>query len=236
MIKVAVVEDNEMDIQLLTQYIEKYKVESDAEISLDIYTDGAMLVESRNKPYDIIFMDIEMPFLDGMSAAEEIRKSDDEVIIIFVTSMVQYAIKGYEVGALDYIVKPASYFAFSQRLTKAISKLKKTTAKYIAVKISGGVKKLKIANIKYIESQRNQLVYYTTHEDIATYSTLKAAEAELCDLDFSKANNGCLINLRHVDAIKSGCAIVGGKSIPLSRSRRAGFEAALVKYIGEATK
>ena len=236
MVRIAVVEDSENDIKTMTEYIERYNAESDNDISFDVYTDGAMLVESRNKTYDIIIMDIDMPLLDGMRAAEEIRKSDDEVIIIFVTSMAQYAIKGYEVGALDYILKPVSYFALSQRLSKAISRLRKTTARYITVRVNRGVQKLDVADIKYIESQKNLLVYHTVNEKLVTYSTLKVAEAALKDMNFSKGNSGCLINLRHVDAVKDGCAVVGGEHVPLSRSQRAGFEAALVKYIGEATK
>ena len=235
-VRIAIVEDNENDIRMMTEYINRYNAESDSDISFDVYTDGAMLVEKRNKSYDIIIMDIEMPLLDGMGAAEEIRKSDDEVIIIFVTSMAQYAIKGYEVGALDYILKPVSYFALSQRLNKAISRLNKAAAQYIAVRINRGVQKLDVADIKYIESQKNLLAYHTVNEKLVTYSTLKVAEAELKDMNFSKGNNGCLINLRHVDAIRDGCAIVGEAQISLSRSRRADFEAALIKYIGETTK
>ena len=235
MVKIAIVEDNENDIRVMLEYINKYNADADAEISFDVYTDGAMFVETRNKSYDIIIMDIEMPLLDGMSAAEEIRKSDDEVIIIFVTSMAQYAIKGYEVGALDYLLKPVSYFALSQRLNKAISRLSKSTAQYIAVKVSRGVKKINIADIKYVESKKNLLIYHTLDGEISTYSTLKVAEAELKDMTFSKGNNGCLINLRHVDAVRDGCAVVGGAHIPLSRSRKGDFEAALVKFIGEAT-
>ena len=70
-----------------------------------------------------------MKFMDGMSAAEEIRKVDTEVVIIFITNMAQYAIRGYAVDALDYVLKPVSYFAFSQRLSRAIGRMKKTRDK-----------------------------------------------------------------------------------------------------------
>lgn len=61
-----------------------------------------------------------MKFMDGMAAAEEIRKMDSEVIIIFITNMTQYAIRGYEVDALDYMLKPVNYFAFSQNWIKLL--------------------------------------------------------------------------------------------------------------------
>ncbi len=75
-------------------------------------------------------MDVEMKFMDGMSAAEEIRKMDTEVVIIFITNMAQYAIRGYAVDALDYVLKPVSYFAFSQRLNRAIGRMKKRDKDY----------------------------------------------------------------------------------------------------------
>ena len=69
-------------------------------------------------------MDIEMKFINGMTAAEEIRRVDSKVIIIFITYMAQYAIQGYKVGALDYILKPVSYFAFSKHIGDAIARVK----------------------------------------------------------------------------------------------------------------
>lgn len=92
---------------------------------ITIYSDGDQIVNKYQSQYDIILMDVEMKFMDGMSAAEEIRKVDTEVIIIFITNMAQYAIRGYAVDALDYVLKPVSYFAFSQRLSRAIGRMKK---------------------------------------------------------------------------------------------------------------
>ena len=70
-------------------------------------------------------MDIQMRFMDGMTAAEKIRTLDHEVIIMFITNMIQYAVRGYEVDAMDYVVKPVEYFAFSQKLDKAIGRMKR---------------------------------------------------------------------------------------------------------------
>ena len=233
MIKIAIVENSESDISLLTDYLNRYIKDSSNEIVYDVYTDGAMLVERRDKSYNIIIMDIEMPIMDGMKAAEEIRKTDDEVIIMFITNMAQYAIKGYEVGALDYLLKPVSYFALSQRLDKAILRSRKTAAQYINVRVNRGMQKINVADIKYIESRKHLLVYHTSDEEFITNGTIKNTEAALQNMNFAKANNGCLINLRHVDATREGCVIVGKEQIPLSRSRKASFEEALANYISD---
>ena len=114
MIRIAIVEDDELYIDQLRQYLKDFQEEIDEIFEVKIYRDGDGITSDYKAQYDLILMDIQMRFVDGMTAAEEIRKMDSEVIIIFITNMAQYAIRGYEVGALDYILKPVTYFAFSQ--------------------------------------------------------------------------------------------------------------------------
>lgn len=125
MIKIAIVEDEAMYAKQLEEFLRQYEKENGEAFDITIYSDGDQIVNKYRSQYDIILMDVEMKFMDGMSAAEEIRKVDTEVVIIFITNMAQYAIRGYAVDALDYVLKPVSYFAFSQRLSRAIGRMKK---------------------------------------------------------------------------------------------------------------
>ena len=169
-------------------------------------------------------------------AAEEIRKADTEVVIIFITNMAQYAIRGYAVDALDYVLKPVSYFAFSQRLNRAISRMKKREQKVITVNIKGGAVRINIANIYYIESQGHNLVLHTILGDYESAGTMKEVEEKLQGLNFCRGNKGYLINLQHVDGIQDGCAVVKGEPLLLSRSRKKEFMEALTNYWGEVVK
>lgn len=119
MIRLALVEDDELYRSQLREYIDKYSAASGEKFTVTEFSDGDEIALGYKAVYDIILMDIEMKFMDGMMAAEEIRKVDTEVIIIFITNSPQYAIKGYAVDALDYVLKPVSYYAFSQRLGRA---------------------------------------------------------------------------------------------------------------------
>ena len=177
-----------------------------------------------------------MKFMDGMSAAEEIRKVDTEVVIIFITNMAQYAIRGYAVDALDYVLKPVSYFAFSQRLNRAISRMKKREQKVITVNIKGGAVRINIANIYYIESQGHNLVLHTILGDYESVGTMKEVEEKLQGLNFCRGNKGYLINLQHVEGLQDGCAVVKGEPLLLSRSRKKEFMEALTNYWGEVVK
>lgn len=123
MIRLALVEDDELYRSQLREYIDKYSAVSGEKFTVTEFSDGDEIALGYKAVYDIILMDIEMKFMDGMMAAEEIRKVDTEVIIIFITNSPQYAIKGYAVDALDYVLKPVSYYAFSQRLGRAVERV-----------------------------------------------------------------------------------------------------------------
>ena len=97
MIKIAIVEDEAMYAKQLQDFLRQYETENGEAFDITIYSDGDQIVHKYKSQFDIILMDVEMKFMDGMSAAEEIRKIDTEVVIIFITNMAQYAIRGYAV-------------------------------------------------------------------------------------------------------------------------------------------
>lgn len=113
MIRIAIVEDEEAYAAQLTEFLHKYEEEENAVFEITRFRDGDEITEKYRASFDIILMDVQMQFMDGISAAEEIRKTDSEVVIIFITNMRQYALRGYAVDAMDYVLKPISYFAFS---------------------------------------------------------------------------------------------------------------------------
>ena len=236
MIKIAIVEDEAMYAKQLEKFLHQYEKENGEAFDITIYSDGDQIVNKYRSQYDIILMDVEMKFMDGMSAAEEIRKVDTEVVIIFITNMAQYAICGYAVDALDYVLKPVSYFAFSQRLSRAIGRMKKRETKMIMVSMKGGTVRINIANIYYIESQGHTLILHTILGDYETTGTMKEMEEKLADMNFCRGNKGYLINLAHVDGITDGCAMVKGERLVLSRARKKEFMEELTKYWGEVIK
>ena len=236
MIKIAIVEDEHAYAMQLQEYLHQYETENGEVFEISLFSDGDEIVHKYNPIYDIILMDVEMKFMDGMSAAEEIRKVDTEVVIIFITNMPQYAIRGYAVDALDYVLKPVSYFAFSQRLNRAISRMKKRESKTLSISIKGGTVRLDVANITYIESQGHTLIFHTVSGDYETSGTMKELEADLAEVNFYRGNKGYLINLAHVEGIKEGCAVVRGEQLLLSRARKREFMETLTRYWGEVMK
>ena len=236
MISIAIVEDEDSCAKQMEEYLARYAAESGEEFETVRFCDGDEILENYRAQYDIILMDVQMKFMDGMTAAEEIRKVDPEVVIIFITNMAQYAIRGYAVDALDYVLKPVSYFAFSQRLERAIGRMKRRARRYMTIAIRGGARKLDISSILYVESQGHNLVFVTEGEEHTTTGTIREVEEKLESFGFFRCNKGCLVNLEYVDGVRDGCAIVGGQALPVSRGRKNEFLAALTDYVGEVVK
>ena len=197
------------------------------------YSDGDEITNGYKAQFDIILMDIEMKLMDGMTAAEEIRKLDQDVIIMFITNMTNYAIRGYQVDALDYVLKPVSYFAFSQKLGRAISKMKSKSSKTISIEMQSGVKKLDIDNVFYIESEGHNLNFYTSGGEFTIRAKLKDFEEQLVPYNFFRSNKGYLVNLKYVDGVENGSCLIAGKQLLISRARKNDFMTALTEYMAQ---
>ena len=138
MIRIAIVEDEDSYVQVLTGYLKQYETEHSLSFQISVFHDGLDIVSEYKADYDIILLDIQMKHLDGMKTAEKIRELDEDVSFIFITSTIQFAVQGYLVDALGYVVKPVAYLAFSQILGKAVKKVKQKQQKdYMTIEVEG---------------------------------------------------------------------------------------------------
>lgn len=232
MIRIAVAEDDLDWARQLEGYVARYAGENNLSLEFTHYADGEDLLEQYQGQFDIILLDIQMRFMDGMSTAELIRRTDPEVVIIFITNMAQYAIRGYEVDALDYMLKPVGYATFAQRIGRAISRIRRRERRFISIPIKGGAMKLAVEDITYVESHGHRLIYHTAAQSYVSSGTIKEAEETLEGAPFFRSNKGYLLNLDHVDGVLDNCALVAGERLLISRSRKAPFLEALAAHMG----
>lgn len=230
--RIAIVEDEQAYADSLQQYLKRYGQEYSQKLDVTRYENGAVFLRDFRGQFDIILLDISMPVMDGMETARQIRKTDSNVVLLFVTNLSQYAIRGYEVDAMDYILKPVSYFAFSQRLNRAMARVKSHARNYLIVSTKTGMQKLDIASIYYVESQGHTLILHTRSGDYLCAGTMKEIEEKLEKFHFFRCNKGYLVALQYVDGIQEGCAVVNGEPLLISRARKSEFMDALTEYVG----
>lgn len=236
MIRIALVEDDEQYRREFLGYLKQYEQESGQRFRISVFTDGDEIAEGYQADYDLILMDIAMRFMDGMTAAERIRELDSEAVIIFITNTPQYVMRGYAVDALDYVLKPVNYFAFSQRIDRALSRMENRRRRYITVPIKGGIQKLEVSKILYVEVRDHDLLYHTRRESVLTRGTLAEAEELLGETHFFRCSKCYLVNLEYVDGVQNNDLILDGERIQVSRARKKPLLDALNNYMNEVSK
>ena len=232
MFRIAIVEDDERYRAQLERYIHRYEEESGEQFNICHFSDGDEILDNYAGNYDIILLDIEMRRLSGMEAARIIRSLDQEVLLIFITNMAQYAIQGYEVEAMDYVLKPIRYFAFSQEMEKAVKRLKRMDRRTIRIEQDQGMMLLDLREIGWMESQGHNIIIHKGDETFQIRQTVKDMEASLEGTTFARCNSGYLVNLAHVRKVEKDMVYVGEVSLPISRSRKREFMEKLTNYLG----
>ena len=232
--RIAVVDDQPDMRQQLCSMIDQYSRENNCMLEVTAFSDGAQVITNYCKGFDIIFLDIEMPMLGGMPTAERIRRQDPDVVLVFVTNMAQYAIRGYEVDALDFVLKPVSYYQFSTKLERALQRIQRRRGGQVALQVSGGVQLLDTDDILYLETRDRLLHYHTATDTWSVRGSLLKAEKDLAAYHFARCNQCYLVNLRHVRGVQDDLVQVGEERLEISRRQRTAFLAALAAYVGGA--
>lgn len=220
----AIVEDDDSCADQLRKFLARYAGENSLDIRVDRFQNGMDIAEDYKARWDLILLDIEMPLMDGMSAARRIREKDESVLLIFITNMAQYAIQGYEVRALDYVLKPVNYYAFAMKLRKVVRILDQRVSKAaIVMDAEGNSRRIELSEIQYIEVLDHQLIYHRMHDTFHAFGSLKKLEQEYGS-DFARCNNCYLVNLRYVDGFSGNDVIVAGRPLAVSRARKKEFQ------------
>lgn len=236
MISIAVAEDEKAFLQNTVAYLHRIGRELEQPFSIETFRDGKALVDKydhmNGARYDILLLDIEMPNLDGMEAARRIRRKDDSVAIVFLTRLAGLAINGYEVGALDFIVKPINYKVLFLKMKRIIERMKKEQGKCVLVSINASTKKLTLSEIHYGEIINHRLHIHTATEELVVNKTLTDFEKEIDDNSFVRCNSGILVNLKYVSELDSKTVTVSGVKLPVSRAKYKRFMKELTDYVG----
>ncbi len=230
--KIAIVEDELQAKERLCECLNHYAADNNLEFEINWYQSGDEFLEKWKQEEPIIFMDIELPGKNGIDTAKELREKDNQSVLMFVTNLAQYAIAGYEVNALDYVLKPINYFSFQLKIKKAIDAVRNISGSMVQVSTEKGQEFIKASDIYYIEVQNHDIIYHTIYGEMKSTGALKKIEAELQNEGFFRCNYCYLVNLRHVEYIHGNDVTVGKDTLQISRNRKKEFLQKLTKFYG----
>ena len=233
MIRIALVEDEAEVRAQLQGYVQRHTRQYGTEFAVTEFADGMELLDDYRPVYDVLFLDVEMKHLDGMETARRVRELDKDVIIVFITNMAQYAIGGYAVGALDYVLKPVNYYQFCTKLSRAVQRVQRRRGGQVVLQLAGGgMQVLSTGDIYYLETHDRLLWYHTTKGEFSVRASLASAEKQLAQYHFSRCNQCYLVNLKYVKAVENDFVHVNTDHLEISRRQRAAFLTAVASYIG----
>ena len=235
MLTVAIVEDEPDDARRLDSCLQRYGAERGVDFRLEHFGRPSDFLDSYKARYDLVFMDIEMPGMDGLSAAKRLRQFDQEVILIFVTNLAQYASRGYEVNALDYVMKPMEYQTFERKMDRAVRACWNNSDSVIVAQ-RGYAQRILLRNIKYIEVHRHDLRYHMESPGervLNSVGSMQEASDRLGDKGFLRCDRQHLVNVRQIESISgSTVTLVDGDELPIGRAYKKDFFAQLAQELG----
>lgn len=234
MYKIGLLEDEQEQAERLLGFLERYRdAHPGFSYTIQRYDRAMDLLDHYDRDCDLLFLDIRLPDMTGMEAAHRIREVDRRVMIVFVTSLTQYAIEGYSVQAFDYIVKPISYEPFAAKLERAMRVLSyRQTGVVLDIKTREGGLRLTSDMIHYLEVFDHDLLIHTDDGVIKQWGSLSKYEKQLEGAHFARCNSCYLVNLKYVRGVYGDEVVVGEDRLSVSKSRRKEFLQALAQYKG----
>ena len=235
-VRIAVVEDEKKEFERLREMIETFASENRGmDFEFSYFPSGHSFLSQYRTQWNLIFLDIQMPGLNGMDLSKAIREKDRKVMLVFITNMAQYAIEGYDVQAYDFILKPLDYASFSMKFERICNSLKHNFSEAYIYLAFGGVKRqVKVSEITYIEVINHNLVVHLYDGEYRIRGTMTDMEKRLSQYHFMRCNACYLVNLKYVRELRGDYVVVDKSELRISHLKKSQFCGELAKYLGDS--
>ena len=234
-VNVAIVEDSKEDLENCLSLLDQYSKEKNVSFDIQTFESGDAFLMRFKSQYDFIILDINLSAMNGIDVARTIRSKDEEVVIMFATNLAKYATKGYEVDAIDFVLKPLTYASFYLRLERVMKKLNKNPDSFLVVPSEGGFNKINLSDVLYVEVISHDIIFHMQNNDnITTSGTLKRYEEKLKDHWFIRCNSCYLVNARKIKRVeKLDIQLVNDEVIAISHPKKKSFMESFKRFVLE---
>ncbi len=222
-INIAIVEDEIEEKEKTKEMLEKFFLEENLPFEMFFFENGEDFLNTDLNKYNLLLLDIILPNDEnGVEIAKKVREKNWNFPLMFITKTIQFALDGYKVEALDYLLKPILYEDFRLKLLKAIKIINTFSDKEIMIRTKEGVISLKESEIFYVEVNKHYLTFHTKKGLLTRRGTMESISQELSSR-FANSSNSFLVNLDYLELIKGNEVLVHGDSLPLSRNYKKSF-------------
>lgn len=231
--RIAICEDNREHAEILQGMVKRWAAQENIEVDIGYYQSAEqfLFMMKDEAHYDLAFLDIQMGKMSGLQLARRIRKEDKTIFLIFTTGLKDYAVKGYEVSAFRYLVKPLQQKEVDDALTKANIMLEQGKKEAVIVSSNFQARRIYKNDIWYVEVDDHYIVIHTKKEVIRFKGKMKEFEQHFPEPQFCKCHRSYIVNLHFVTKIsKDGVLFENGEVLPISRARWADLNRCYMVY------
>jgi len=217
-LKCVIIDDEPLAIKVIENHISQIK---ELEVSAVFHNAVDSLGHFREHLPDLLFLDVDMPIMDGFSFLDSL---EEKPMVIITSAHSQYAIKGFELQVLDYLVKPVSLPRFIKAVNKAMAKVRDRTKRdvsqdHIFVKVDKKkMKKIYLDDIILVESLKDYIKIVTSKGNHIVHSTLSAFTEELSADHFIRIHRSHTVSMDKIDAVEGNSVEIGGRRFVIGRS------------------
>ena len=231
--RTLIVEDEAKEAHRLTELLSRYGKEHSVKFQTTWHTSGMEMLMDKGI-YDLCLLDIEMPGINGMEAAQLLRTFDEAVPIIFVTNLAQYAVKGYEVGAQGFIVKPVTYGSLSLNLDRALRTINQNANRTIVVPTADGIRVIPLRSIIYIDVVKHDLSYHLDDgEIVSSHGSLVQVAKEFTDAPVVRISKNCLVNMNKILQVRNlDIQVSSNEFLKISQANKKQVIDTITDYLG----